>query len=264
MGNQGWYLAAGLVFTGASAFAGSPDVPTGSAVNENYRHQFAQCDSRDVFEDVQFPIRNKSGKVIWYGCKSDPSHFSRFERITASSGRPEAIVVEAKLAWDDDGSPSACSSAHGATSQCPTSLMLDAPDPSHCILRSKTSKECIPLNADFVPYVVIPAAAPIGIDGGAFERLSGVRLGDYGVVIANGKVVPVIVGDEGPAYKIGEGSSALLRKLSDDGKRHTYASGVKFVLFPGTADERPTLHLDTLPSVVQSKGTTLYSALTKL
>ncbi len=264
MARRSCTIAVGLTLIRASALANPPDVPTGSPIDEIYRHQFAQCDSNDVFQGVQFPIRNKSERVAWYGCKSDPSRFSRFERIAASSGRPEAIVVEAKLAWDDDGSPSACSLAHGITSQCPTSLMLDAPNPTGCLMPSKTGKECIPLNADVVPYVVIPAAAPKGIDGAAFERLSGVRLGDYGVVIANAKVVPVIVGDEGPAYKIGEGSSALLRKLSDDGKRRTYASGVKFVLFPGTADDRPALRLNTLPSVIQSKGNTLYSALAKL
>ena len=245
-----------------SARANPSELPPGSAIDENYRNQFAQCDARDVFQGVQFPIRGKSGKVIWYGCKSDPSRFTRFESLS-SPGRPEAVLVEAKLAWDDDGSPSACSSAHGVTSQCPTSLKLDAPDPSHCVLPSKTGKECVPLNADLVPYVVIPSAAPKGIEMGAFQRLSNVKLGDYGVVIANGKVVPVIVGDEGPAYKIGEGSSALLRKLSNDGKLRTYASGAKVVLFPHTADDRGALSLDTLPEAVQANGSDLYSKLTK-
>jgi len=71
-------------------------------------------------------------------------------------------------------------------------------------LPSHTGKACVPLNADEIPYVVIPAAAPKGIDDHQFEALSKLRVGDYGVVIANGTTVPVIVGDEGPAYKIGE------------------------------------------------------------
>lgn len=258
MARRAWYIVTGLL---VAASAGASELPTGSAIDEDYRRQFAQCDSNDIFGGIQFPIRGKNGKVIWYGCKSDPSRFSRFDRIAAASGRPEAIVVEAKLAWDDDGSPSACSLAHGLTSQCPTSLMLDAPNPSGCVVPSKTGKECIPLNADLVPYVVIPAAAPKGIEAGAFERLSGIKLGDYGVVIVNGKVVPVIVGDEGPAYKIGEGSSALLRKLSNDGKKRTYASEVTFVLFPGTADERRTLSLHALPNRIESKGNAFYSML---
>lgn len=119
------------------------------------------------------------------------------------------------------------------------------------------------MNADLVPYVVIPSAAPKGIENGAFERVSGVKLGDYGVVITNGKVVPVVVGDEGPAYKIGEGSSALLRKLSLDGRRHTFAGGVTFILFPGTADSRDSLTLKDLPERIQAKGDEFYSKLVR-
>ena len=78
-------------------------------------------------------------------------------------------------------------------------------------------------------------------------------------MIANGKIVPVIVGDEGPAYKIGEGSTALLRALSADHKVHTFGSGIVFILFPGSLDPVSTLQPETLATVVSKKGADLYN-----
>ncbi len=142
---------AGFALTGGGAFASPLGVPAGSPIDENYRQQFAQCDAHDVFQGIQFPVIGKKGQIAWYGCKTDPSRFSRFERVAARSDAPEAIIVEGKLAWDDDGSPGACSANRGPTSQCPTSLKLDAKEPSRCVLPSWTGKQCIPLNADIVP-----------------------------------------------------------------------------------------------------------------
>jgi hypothetical protein len=55
----------------------------------------------------------------------------------------------------------------------------------------------VPVDADAVPYVVIPEAGPPDV-AGEFTRLTGVKVGDFGVVIANGRTVPVIVADTGP------------------------------------------------------------------
>ena len=242
-----------------SAAAESLKIPSGSPINETYRAQFQQCDEQDSFGGVQFPIRRANGSIIWFGCHTDPSRFSRFERIDGSPSTPEAIILQSKLGWDEDGSPKACGSAHGITDQCPTSLMLNATAATPCVLASHSGKACVPLNADEIPYVVIPAAAPPGIDAHEFETLSKLRVGDYGVVIANGKTIPVVVGDEGPAYKIGEGSTALLRALSADHKVHTFGSGVVFILFPGSLDPVSTLKPETLASVVSKKGADLYS-----
>jgi hypothetical protein len=245
-----------------SAEAESPKVPSGIPINETYREQFQECDAHDSFGAVQFPIRRANGSIIWFGCHTDPSRFMRFERIDASPSGPEAVILQSKLGWDEDGSPKACGSGHGITDQCPTSLMLNATTATPCVLPSHTGKACVPLNADEIPYVVIPAAAPKGIDDHQFEALSKLRVGDYGVVIANGTTVPVIVGDEGPAYKIGEGSTALLRALSPDHKVHTFGSGVIFILFhPFSGQFRPgvDLALETLATVVSKKGAGLYS-----
>lgn len=86
-----------MVFAGGVALANPPASPTGTPIDETYRLQFAKCDSEDVFQNVQFPIRGRTGKIIWYGCKSDPSRFTRFERVAAAAGRPEAVIFESKL-----------------------------------------------------------------------------------------------------------------------------------------------------------------------
>ncbi len=44
----------------------------------------------------------------------------------------------------------------------------------------------------------------------------GAQLGDLGVVLyKNGKVVPVVYGDRGPALKLGEGAMGVARALSE-------------------------------------------------
>jgi hypothetical protein len=119
---------------------------------------------------------------------------------------------------------------------------------------SEPASRCVPVNPDAVPYVVIPGFGPTGIDSGEFQRLSGLRVGDYGFVLANGREIPVIIADTGPAYKIGEGSTALLQALSSDGTPRTIERDVVFVLLPGTRDMASTLDPDTLPEGVKQKG----------
>jgi hypothetical protein len=246
----------------SEAFAQSPKVPSGKLIDENYRKQFDVCDSSDTFNGVHFPIFGPKGNIKWYPCKSDPSRFSRFETIAATGAASRATLIASKLGHDEDGSPKACGGAHGPTDQCGTSLMLNPTSQTPCVIQTKNGKQCVPVNAEAIPYVVIPGAAPPGIDSHKFKALSGVSVGDYGVVIANDKVVPVIVADEGPAYKIGEGSTALLNKLSADGHPHTISSKVTFILFPNTHDPQPSLSPDTLKEVVRKKGCDLYSKLT--
>lgn len=238
------------------------DVPAGKSIDESYRLQFLDCDKNNTFSGVKFPIVNKKGKTIWFGCKTDPSRFTRFESLQSANGEQKAVLVESKIAHDADGSTKACSSAKGLTDQCATSLMLN-PTASHpCILPAKGTKSCVPVNADTIPYIVMPMAAPKGIAAGKFHDLSGVSIGDYGVVIANGRMVSVIVADGGPAYKMGEGSTALLKRLSTNGKVKTIASGVIFVIFPRSKDPIDTLSPDTLLGTVRTKGADLYKKLT--
>jgi hypothetical protein len=125
----------------------------------------------------------------------------------------------------------------------------------------KVGKACVPVNADKI-HIVLPTSGPPGIDGTRFGQLTGLRIGDFGVVIANGKQVPVIVADSRPAYKIGEGSTELLRLLSKDGKPHTISSGVIFIMFPGSRSDK-ALSPDTIRQIVAKRGLELFQQLQK-
>jgi hypothetical protein len=71
----------------------------------------------------------------------------------------------------------------------------------------------------------------------------GAKLGDFVVVIekASGKVAYALVADVGPRDKIGEGSIALARELGipSSPKKGGAASGVQYVVFPGSGNGRP-------------------------
>lgn len=157
---------------------------------------------------------------------------------------PDAtIAFVSKLAVDLDGSPFACSPDHGAMDQCPTALML--PD-------GRGGET--PIDADRIPYVVIPWEGPADVEG-QFTALTGVRAGDFGYVVHDGVTVPVIVGDTGPFEKLGEGSIALHRALGRElcarrdragvctqmvAPMESIPGDVVTVLFPGSAREGVT------------------------
>lgn len=212
-------LAAAL--QGASIWPRGVDLPPGEPVSEDYRQQFGECDAHDRFR----------GHVV-HGCRNDANAVTALRRLPDG-----AIAYTAKLAVDLDGSPFACGPGHGRTDQCGTALVLDGPH-----------GEDISVDADAIPYVVIPEAGPRDVRG-EFTRLTGVRVGDFGVVIAHGRVVPVIVADTGPFGKLGEGSLALHRALGRElcvkrdasractqvtGEMESIGGNVTTVLFPGT------------------------------
>lgn len=224
----------------ASASALLPELAAGVDVDEAYRAQFDLCDARNEFEGQTFQR--------WGGCRGDPNRAVLLRRLP---GGPIAYV--SKLAVDLDGSPFACGPNRGRSDQCPTSLML-----------ADARGEPVPLDADRVPYVVIPSR-------GEFSRLTGVRVGDFGVVIKDGVVAPVIVGDTGPPNKLGEGSLALHRALgrelcaARDGGGvcvevpddiTSIEEGVTTILFPGSA--RSDLTPDNVEAVVRSEGLRLW------
>lgn len=154
-------------------------------VDETYRLEFGVCDAQDRF----------GGHAV-LGCRDDPNGVTALRRLP---GGPIAFALN--LAVDLHGSPFACSPNHGRIDQCPTSLMM--PD-------GKGGE--VPVDADAVPYVVIPFAGPPDVLG-AFTRITGVDVGDFGYVQYRGRVVPLIVADTGPFGKLGEGSIALHRAL---------------------------------------------------
>lgn len=231
----------------AAALALLPELAAGVDVDEGYRAQFDLCDTQNEFRGESF----ERGR----GCRGDPN---RAQALVRLPGGPIAYV--SKLAVDLDGSAFACGPDHQRSDQCPTSLMLNDANGAE-----------VPLDADRVPYVVIPAAGP-GPYRGEFTRLTGVEVGDLGVVIRDGLVVPVIVGDTGPYNKLGEGSLALHRALGrelctdrdDDGVcRHVVDNmtsiddGVTTILFPGSRPQGLTPQ--NVEAVVKSRALKLWN-----
>lgn len=239
-------LAAAVSPATPSPWPAGVTLPAGAPVDETYRREFDRCDREHRFRD-------------WrprYGCKGDPNAVTALRRLPGG-----AIAYVSKLAVDLDGSAYACSPAHGRTDQCPTSLML--PD-------GRGGET--PVDAETIPYVVIPQAGPETVRG-EFTRLTGVGVGDFGVVIANGRTIPVVVADTGPFAKLGEGSLALHEALGrrlctahgTDGRctamvapMESIAGDVTTVLFPGSA--RTDLTPATIRPIVRAQAGRLWAA----
>ena len=203
------------------------NLPAGQPVDEEYRRQFDACDREGTFRGQRSRYTR--------GCADDPNAVTALRKLPGG-----AVAYVSKLAVDLDGSAFACGPDHGRMDQCPTTLML----------RDPLGRE-VPVDADKVPYVVIPDAGPADV-AGEFTRLTGVHVGDFGVVIANGHTVPVIVADTGPYSKLGEGSLALHRALDHeqcvgrkegevcrrvDNEGESIIADVTTILFPGSAQE---------------------------
>ena len=117
-----------------------------------------------------------------------------------------------------------------------------------------------------MPYVVIPWEGPRA-EQGRFTRLTGVKVGDFGVVIARGRTIPVIVADTGPFEKLGEGSLALHRALGRElcvarsgagtcrrviERMESIGGDVTTVLFPHSA--RKDVTPGTIARIVREEG----------
>jgi glycosyl hydrolase group 75 (putative chitosanase) len=85
------------------------------------------------------------------------------------------------------------------------------------------------------PFVVLP--------GFMFRQSSHPfepKLGDYAVVIYQGKLYPALVGDVGPSYKIGEASLRICTQLdtrSNAYNRPASDLNITYVVFPGSTEE---------------------------
>ena len=82
------------------------------------------------------------------------------------------------------------------------------------------------------PYIVLPAVLSRAKDAG--------RVGDYAVVIAGDRILPAIVGDVGPADKVGEASLRIAKEinpLATPYNRPVSDLKVTYLIFPGTADK---------------------------
>lgn len=127
-----------------------------------------------------------------------------------------AVFFDSHLDIDTDGSPFHTQDPHG---QAGTSLHND---------------DGTPVDSNVVPFIVLPEG---------FDAPLHISLGDFAVVIRGASVVPAIVADHGPSWKIGEASIAVHRALGNDpvdkqGVFHDsgleMSDHVLTIVFPGT------------------------------
>ncbi len=68
------------------------------------------------------------------------------------------------------------------------------------------------------------------------------KIGDYAIVIHEGRAYPAMLGDSGPSHKVGEASLLLCRELSQRSSQIIRAASdlnVTYLVFPGSADASP-------------------------
>jgi len=89
------------------------------------------------------------------------------------------------------------------------------------------------LIADYDPFIVISVDVLTSYD--EFSP----NVGDYAVVVYGDKLYPVIVGDGGPTFKVGEGSLRLAKELNPKASSYSRPVSdlkVSYVVFPGSRD----------------------------
>jgi hypothetical protein len=171
--------------------------------------------------------------VPWDGSETVPD-WNEYQGCVRNSGYAfpkapvPALFYEAKFAIDADGS--APEAGVDATGQMNTTLH-DANNKA--------------LNSNNYPFIVLPLnrQGDHRLSGRTLNQM-GAQLGDLGVVLyKNGKVVPVIYGDRGPALKLGEGAMGVARALgiNPDPNRGGIDAGeippgIVHLVFPGTTD----------------------------
>lgn len=91
------------------------------------------------------------------------------------------------------------------------------------------------LIAEYDPFIVMP----INMVTYKGDKKAA-RVGDYAVVIYQGKIYPCLVGDAGPSFKTGEGSLRMAKQLNPKAgiySRPVSDLQVTYLVFPGSADK---------------------------
>jgi hypothetical protein len=84
---------------------------------------------------------------------------------------------------------------------------------SHQDSTSYTMTSGAALNANSIPYVVLPMRCRKRPNRKAFWEEAGVKIGDGVVAVWNGRLVHALFGDEGPCDQLGEASLETIRSL---------------------------------------------------
>lgn len=94
------------------------------------------------------------------------------------------------------------------------------------------------LIAEYDPFIVIP----VNILGAANDPFAP-KIGDFAVVIYGERVLPAVVGDGGPTFKVGEASLRIARELNSKAtpyNRPVSDLKVTYLVFPGSRETERT------------------------
>ena len=89
------------------------------------------------------------------------------------------------------------------------------------------------------PFIVIPLSMKSYQGFNAYAP----GLGDYVVVIADGQLLPAIIGDYGPREKMGEASLRICKQINDKSspsKRPVEDLKISYLIFPNSAERTPS------------------------
>lgn len=92
------------------------------------------------------------------------------------------------------------------------------------------------LIAEADPFFVLP----LSFLGYRDETPFAPSIGDYGVIVHEGKLYPAIAGDAGPSWKFGEASLRIAKEISEKASPYNRPVSdltVTYLIFPGSADE---------------------------
>lgn len=106
----------------------------------------------------------------------------------------------------------------------------------HATARVAELKSTSFLIAEYDPFIVLPVFMITDRSGYAFAP----GVGDYAVVLHEGKAYPAIVGDAGPNFKVGEASLRVGKEIdprTNPYRRPVSDLKVSYLVFPATAEE---------------------------
>jgi len=191
------------------------DFSRAQPLDEDYRQQFVNCDGngrpdlRNTFRGHSLVRPNKPDSQQYYLCTRDPSNLKALLKL-ADGG----VFWESKMALDVDGSWVAWEGVGGATDQRETSFKWPT-------VQDKQSRQA-QIDPDRFPFIVIPTdglkaltGATSGSLSSEFAKLTGLKMGDVGVVIYKNQWTPVFIADGGPFMRIGEGSARVFEGIGE-------------------------------------------------
>lgn len=221
---------------------GEPLLVQGSQ-GRTWKSLYDECDRSDSFAGFSLPAHN--GRPL--RCSTDRNQVAFLNRYADGT-----VVFNAKAAVDADGSPVIGGS--GWPNNVQTWLTFDRGSQDNFV------------NAETVPFVVLPLAAPkVGI---SLMKDTGIGKGDLAVVVKGDHCSFAVVGDAGPWFRLGEASLRTHEDLGNPqcaevgqspcrrlkkGSGVGIASGVTYIIFPRSRP-KPLLSQTVYAVVEQAAG----------